>query len=95
MTVLPRSVCSVMARFPESCDRVLRLLQERESFRSICDDYEQCLLSLRHWRESGIEEAAARRVEYAALLDDLEAEIRQQLDAAQGGGREEDDVQGG
>ena len=80
MPVNQSSVLSVMERFPGDRDRVLSLFMERETFRTICEDYEKCLSSLLYWRSSPAVAAAARREEYALLLGDLEAEISQSLE---------------
>lgn len=80
MTLVQTSVFSVVRRFPGRRDRIMRLFREREDFRTMCEDYEKCLLSLRHWDSSGAEEATARREEYAAIRLDLEAEISQHLE---------------
>ena len=80
MTVIQTSVFSVMRKFPDRRDRIMRLFREREDFRTMCEDYEKCLMSLRHWSASEGEEAAARKDEYAAILLELEAEISQHLE---------------
>jgi len=79
MPVVQSSVFNVLKRFPDRRDRVMGLFREREDFRAICEDYEKCLLSLRHWSGSEAQEAAARREEYAAMLDVLGAEIIRHL----------------
>ena len=80
MTVIQTSVFSVTRKFAGCRDRIMRLFREREDFRTMCEDYEKCLLSLRHWSASEVDEAAARKDEYAALLLELETEISQYLE---------------
>ena len=83
VTVVRSSVFSVLKLFPDRRDMILRRSRERESFRTACEDYETCLRSLRHWSDSKTEEATVRREEYAAMLEDLEAEIAQHLEESQ------------
>lgn len=80
MTVIQTSVFGVLRKFPGQRELIVRLYREREDFRTICEDYEKCLMSLRHWGSSEAEEAAARREEYGAIREELEAEISQLLD---------------
>lgn len=80
MTVVHASVFSILQKFPGHRGRIMRLYREREDFRTMCEDYEKCLMSLRHWSTSEAEEATARREEYTAIRLDLEAEISQHLD---------------
>jgi hypothetical protein len=79
MTVIETSVFSVLKRFPDSKDAVIRLFNESETFQTVCEDYRKCAEALRHWNQTASEEAPARREEYATLLQDLEAEILQSL----------------
>ena len=79
MPVIQTSVFSVVRRFPDRGDTVKRLFRESETFQSVCEDYRRCAAALRHWNESTSDEAPVRREEYAGLLQDLEAEILQNL----------------
>ena len=79
MPVIQTSLFTVLKRFPDCGDTVIRLFNESESFQIMCEDYRRCAAALRHWNHSASEEAPARREEYAALLRDLEAEILQNL----------------
>lgn len=80
MTIVQTSVFSVLRKFPDRRDRIMGLFKEREDFRAMCEDYEKCLMSLRHWSASEAEEAAERKEEYTAIRVDLETEISQNLD---------------
>jgi hypothetical protein len=80
MTVVETSLFSVLRKFPGRRDRIMRLFREREEFRTICEDYEKCLMSLRHWSASKTEEAPERREEYSDLASDLESEISKNLE---------------
>jgi|GEM_PF-466076 len=80
MPVIQTSVFTVVKRFPSRKDTVKQLFKENETFQSVCEDYRRCAAALRRWSDSASEEAPARREEYAALLQDLEAEILQCLD---------------
>ena len=80
MALVQTSVFNVLKRFPDRKEQVMRLFRERDAFRGICEDYEQCIRSLRYWSSSTSAEAPARREEYAAMLQDLEEEIGQHLE---------------
>lgn len=57
-----------------------RLFKKSLSFRSLCEDYRECLAALQHWQQSTSEDAPAWREEYAHLLLELEQEVRQYLE---------------
>ena len=80
MSIIQTSVFSVVKRFPDRKDTVIRLFNKSENFQSMCEDYRRCAEALQHWNESASDEGPARREDYAALLRDLEAKILQSLD---------------
>ena len=80
MPAIQTSVFTVLERFPDRGDTVKRLFRESETFQNVCEDYRRCAEALHHWNQSASDEAPAHREEYAALLQDLEAEILQSLD---------------
>jgi hypothetical protein len=65
----------IIARFPEHRDSLERLYIKGESFRSLCDDIRECLAALETWSRSTAEDAPAYRKESAALFDELEEEL--------------------
>ena len=79
MPVIQTSVFTVVKRFPNRKDTVKQLFKENETFQSVCEDYRRCAEALHHWNQSASDEAPVRREEYAGLLQDLEAEILQNL----------------
>ena len=83
MTVNRNGFLSVIERFPQQKDAVKRLFRESESFQDMCEDYMRCTEALRHWNQVELTEAPGRRKEYAALLEDLEAQISQALNELQ------------
>jgi hypothetical protein len=70
---------SVMERFPENREALKRLFESNQSFQSLCEEYEECLIALRYWRESILPEAADFRNEFSTLLSELEDEILEHL----------------
>jgi len=70
----------IMDRFPEEGLKLRRLFKKNLSFRSLCNDYQECLAELQNWQQSTAEEAFAWRDEYAQLLLELEKEVRQYLE---------------
>lgn len=69
----------VVERFPESREALRQLFESDQSFQSLCDEYEACLIALRYWRESSLPEAPEFRNEFSSLLGELEKEIMQHL----------------
>jgi len=79
MPVIQTSVFTVLELFPDRVDTIKQLFKENETFQSVCEDYRRCAEALHHWNQSASDEAPVRREEYAGLLQDLEAEILQNL----------------
>jgi len=63
---------------PDAADRIDRCLVEYETFRDICENYEECALGLQRWYAAP-ERFEQRIEEYSRLLLDLEDEILQFL----------------
>ncbi len=81
MAVIPIGLLHVLKRFPEHEKAIRRFCRESGSFQSLVKDYGQCAEALRHWRKSASGVAPVRAEEYAALLQELEAEILEDLEA--------------
>jgi hypothetical protein len=75
MAVIEPSLFGIFMRFPDRKKSAKKLFYENEEFKSICEDYRKCCAALRYWRQSSEESAPARKLEYAALLQELEEEI--------------------
>ena len=76
----PSLLSQVIIRFSDQKRKVLQLLQEKDSFRSLCGDYQQCAEALAYWNRATEEVAPLRRQEYSALLRELEQEIVEYLE---------------
>ena len=81
MAVVPMGLLHVLKRFPEHEETIRRLYRKHASFPSLVKDYARCAEALRHWRGLASCEAPLRAAEYAALLQELEAEILGHLEA--------------
>ena len=79
MTVIQTSLFTVLEKFPDHKKAIGRLFRESNAFQTLCEDYQTCAAALGHWEKSDSEEAALRKEEYSALLQDLETEIIQFL----------------
>ena len=79
MVVIESNLFCVVKRFPDHRDSILKFFRENHNFQVICDDYRRCSEALKRWNQSASEEAAARRKEYADILQELELEILQIL----------------
>jgi hypothetical protein len=75
MKIVVASIGSVFNRFPEHRFAVERLLKVNDSFKALCDEYEDCTAALEYWRESVGAEAPGLRDEYAVLCRELEEEL--------------------
>ncbi len=87
MSLEPRQTTSecvglslLVERFPQEQSVLHRLFQKKPSFQSLCADYRDCLAALQHWQESTSVKASDSCTLYAALLNELEQEVRQYLD---------------
>jgi len=83
MTVIHSGVFSVIKSFPEQKDVIKHLIKNKDSFLTLCEDYRVCKEALAHWDLSDAAEAPARSLEYQALLQELEAEIMQNVNEFQ------------
>ncbi len=84
MQVIQKSPFAVMDRFPEHVETIRQRFKEDETFRILCEDYRRSCEALSFWTSrsgegAAVTEAEERRVEYAELKLDLEAEILQRL----------------
>jgi len=79
MNVIHTAMFLTLERFPDRAEMIKRLFSESEDFQTVCEDFRQCSTALRYWNQSMKADAPARRLEYAALLRELEQEIEQRL----------------
>jgi hypothetical protein len=71
---LPSSLTLLSERFPHVRERAAWLYGQDESFRDLCQDYEECAGTVARFEAGGSTSAAIRK-EYAALLMRLEREL--------------------
>ena len=71
-----QAVALVKARFAEAASAVDRGYAQEPSFRSLCEDYRDCLVTLERLQGADSGSADARRQEYTELRGELENEIR-------------------
>lgn len=69
-------------RFPDQTRRIDLLMTQNPEFADLCEDYDACVNALKHWQESEAPEAKTRMNEYRIIIEDLEAEIFQALQAS-------------
>ena len=79
MKVIHTGIFSIIKKFPEQKNVIRRLLKKNDSFMTLCEDYRICEEALEHWKLSESDEAPLRRNEYRSLLQELEAEIIQNV----------------
>jgi hypothetical protein len=56
-----------------------KLYEADDTFKDVYEDYLKCLKAFDFWVQSDSDEAAARRIEYAELIAELEEELMQIL----------------
>lgn len=65
----------VVGRFPSREEVISDLYRTDQDFRSLCEDYCECLKSLARWTGETSENADVYQQDYRELLGELEAEI--------------------
>ncbi len=74
------ALAAVLEKFPGAGARIQDLFQQSPSFRSLCEDYRDCLAAWQYWRQATSGEAPAVYQSYVELLGELEEEVRQYLE---------------
>ncbi len=75
-TIIRPGLFLVIERFPDRRDLFKRLYAEQEGFRSLCENYRQCIDALCYWAHADTKVAPERHREYHSILHELEKEIR-------------------
>jgi len=65
----------IQKRFPDKREAIALLMVEDPEFRTICEDYDDCVNACRYWDRSKTPEAETRGDEYRTLIKELEMEI--------------------
>jgi hypothetical protein len=73
------ALVAVMEKFPEAVAIICELFQKSASFKSLCEDYRDCLAAWQYWQQAASEDAPALCQSYAELHQELEQEVRQYL----------------
>jgi hypothetical protein len=76
----------LLEKFPKAAARIRQFFQESPAFKSLCEDYRDCLAAWQHWRQATSEDAPALCQSYVELLGELEEEVRQYLEVTLGDG---------
>ncbi len=74
------TLAPLLEKYPAAAAMIQQLFQQSPSFRSLCEDYRDCLAAWRHWRRAASEDAPSLCLSYAELLQELEEEVRQYLE---------------
>ena len=69
----------VAERFPESNNQIINLFPKSEFFRSICEDYVNCLQTMDRLESSKQMKKIGFKREYESLLQELEDELMSNL----------------
>jgi hypothetical protein len=70
----------VIGRFPHRESEIDDLYRSSQQFRSLCEDYYECLKSLSRWTRETSTVATVYQGDYRELLVDLETDIARYLD---------------
>ena len=71
----------ILERLPEKSHLIHLLMEKDPEFVALCEDYNDCVDALRYWGRSKAPEAETRVNEYRILVEELEEEIHQALEA--------------
>jgi hypothetical protein len=71
----------ILERLPEKRHAIELLMEKDPEFVALCEDYDACVYALRHWGRSKSPESETRVNEYRILVEELEEEILQALEA--------------
>ena len=82
----------IRTSFPDRDELIEHTFRQSESFRSVCEDYRECMAALESWKQRETAEAPLRRREYEELLVELGREIQIRLEALEIGGAPEADT---
>lgn len=82
----------IRTSFPDRDEFIEHAFRQSESFRSVCEDYCECIAVLERWKQLETAEAPIRRQEYAELIVGLDREIRIWLEEMEKGGAPEADT---
>ena len=79
--MIPLTLDLAMKHFPEHKTILESLYRQKESFRSLCEDFRDCVRAMEFWCESPSDKEHALELceEYKALHTDLKKEIAQWL----------------
>lgn len=69
----------IRKRFPEKSETIDFLMVEDPEFRTMCEDYDDCVNACRYWSHSKEPDAETRINEYRTLIQELENEILEAL----------------
>jgi len=76
---------SIVGRFPQRELDIRRRCARDPHFKSICADYEEATAALHHWQQVA-NDGDRRAAEYAAFVEELEAEVLDQLNRSRSNG---------
>ena len=71
----------ILKQLPEKRQKIDSLMEKDPEFVALCEDYDDCVNALGYWSQSNAPEAETRANEYRILVQELEAEIDQALEA--------------
>ena len=75
---------AVVGRFPKSCQQITKLYHSSDFFRSLCNDYWDCLQVIKNLEASDKMMQKRYDKEYRILLKELEKELRAGLKTKHG-----------
>lgn len=71
----------ILKRLPEKKPKIESLLVKDPEFATLCEEFDACVYALNYWEQSKTPEAETRVNEYRFLVQELEEEIDQALEA--------------
>jgi len=73
--------CHIRERFPDKKQSIDLLMAQDPEFLTLCEDHDACVDALRYWAKSKAPEAETKVNEYRDLIQELEKEVTEALEA--------------
>jgi hypothetical protein len=71
----------IQDRFPDKKHRIDLLMAQDPEFLTLCEDHDDCVDAMRYWTQSKAPEAETKVNEYRDLVQELEKEVTEALEA--------------
>lgn len=81
MTVIKPGLFLIMQQCPSRKNLLRRMYLGSRSFQTLCDDYQKCVEAQEYWAQSNADQAQERSKEYREMMEGIEIEIKERINA--------------